>query len=275
MMRKPLCPPFNVDQAARRNRITTGMVDRDFPDFEPLDLVAKQQAQMMRRNAQSSDCRWSAVGQCTADDICREPNRCQAACLLGNWASRGDTILDAHDQLMSHSSQFHLVTVVNWGWARDTGNLYDLKPRSMHRWLQRRIQHLKGIQGIACVEASLNTVGSIELWQGEINLVSTGASHQELSKALKLSPSTRVPKPVMIKAIQPGDLAHVLAYITKPLPEGRVAYEADNGRQRQRYVRVPSAHLREHDAWRMSMLMRDRLLVIGMRLAQSGTEKCR
>lgn len=240
--------------------------------FEPIADVEKKQKAMLRRNADMQTSSWECLAYCKPEDLCRDPGRCQSACLLGSWLHRGELIAKVHDRLQSEPYEAFLVTLVRRAWARDLGDLTGLKPTSLHRWLQRRLSACGNtVKGVACVDVSMNVVDGRTYWQGHIHAVLTAPSKDALMRALKVPPSSTASKPCMAKQVHEDDLAHVLAYVTKPLPEGRVAYIAQNGRQGQRYVHVPSRPMREHDAWRMGMRMPERLKIIGMRIGRSGT----
>ncbi|MEP9368206.1 hypothetical protein [Xanthobacter sp. VNH20] len=264
-MRRPANLPLPAN-IRYRSSIRRALRDRGFDDFETFASVSKQQASMMRRHKGNDKCKWEAIGYCRQDDICRVPKRCQAACLIGNWAYRSEIIVAVHDKIKEVPREAFLVTVVLESWSFQLGRLADLKPATPHRWIQGRLQNLKGVRGIAYVDVSFNTMGANSVWQGHLHAVLTGATKEELKAALSVKANAAVPKPVMVKEIADGDLVHVLAYATKPLPEGRVAYVAENGRQAQRFINVPPKHLREHDLWRMGMLMPDRHQLIGMRI---------
>lgn len=252
------------------------MKRRGFATFETCELVAEQQASQIRRNADRTSCVWEAMAHCHADDICRTPQRCQAACLIGHWEWRAGIIMKAYDRLIDEADTAVLVTVVHGNWRRELGELEELKPEALHRWLQRRLRQCPRVRGIAFVDVSLNTeLGGSQHWQGHIHAVLTGGTPEEVKAALTIRQTPTVPKPVMVKQIEEGELARTLAYVIKPLPEGRVAYIAATGRQRQRYVNVPRGQLREHDQWRMSMRMPARLVIIGMRLGRIGMDECR
>lgn len=251
------------------------MKRRGFAEFEAIDRVARQQASQIRRNADQASAMWEAMARCHEGDQCRSPKRCQAACLFGQWRYRADLVIKAHDRLVQADGQALLVTAVHWKWGYLPGDLNSLKPRTLHRWLQRRLADLPGLRGIASADVSLNMHDGEIWWQGHLHAVIAGGDAAEIRAALAVPPTAAVPKPIMVKPIGAGDLARTLAYVTKPLPEGRVAYTAENGRQRQRYVNVPLRHLREHDHWRMGMRMPERFMILGTRLGRIGTSECR
>lgn len=262
---------LRVDKEVQRQ-----MKKRGFQSFEPLTRVIQQQASLHHRNTHQTSVAWKALPLCLPHCICSAPETCREVCLLGKWKHRADIIAKAYDKLIDEADTALLLTVVRESWGQELGNLNRLKPETPQRWLQRRLEHLPGLRGIAHVDVSLNIeLDGTQHWQGHIHAVLTGGTPEEIKAALKIRPTSAVPKPVMLKPIREGDLARTLAYVTKPLPEGRVAYVAATGRQRQRYVNVPSGHLREHDEWRMSMLMPARLVIIGMRLGRNGTSECR
>lgn len=177
--------PASVWRAIRRE-----MKRRGFAKFEAIYRVARQQVSQIRRNVDEASAMWEAMARCHEGDLCRLPKSCQAACLFGQWRYRADLIIKAHDHLVQAGGQ--------------------------------ALADLPGLRGIASVDVSPNMHDGEIWWQGHLHAVIAGGDATEIRAALAVPPTAAVPKPIMVKPIGDGDLARTLAYVTKPLPEGRV-----------------------------------------------------
>ncbi|MFG1359185.1 hypothetical protein [Xanthobacter pseudotagetidis] len=245
-------------------------------DFETRDDVGSRRRSQLRRFARLGITkparRITKLTACASERGCENVGTCPAACHVASRIERGRLVVRIWERLQDCEGDLWLITIVNDAWRQDEGELYGCNPATLLKWLDRRLDRLGGIKsnlkGVAGVDVSVNEREGECFWQPHLHLLAAGVDKSKLKEALSLKTSCQTHKPVMFKPVQRSELATSVGYVLKRTVEKRVAYLDEEGRQRQRSVKVPSDAVAEHDSWLLRQAVTERFRVIGMRLSR-------
>lgn len=245
-------------------------------DFETRDDVGSRRRSQLRRFARLSITkparRIAKLTACASDRGCENVGTCPAACHVASRVERARLMVRVWERLQGCEEDLWLITIVNNAWRQEEGELYACNPATLLKWLDRRLDRLGNIRsdlkGVAGVDVSVNEREGECFWQPHLHLLATGVDKMKLKEAFHLKTSSQTHKPVMFKPVQRSELATSVGYVLKRTVEKRVAYLDEEGRQRQRSVKVPSDAAAEHDSWLLRQAVTERFRVIGMRLSR-------
>lgn len=245
-------------------------------DFETRDDVRSRRRSQLRRLARlgitKPQRRISKLTACVSDRGCENVGTCPAACHVASRIERARLMVRIWERLQDCEGDQWLITIVNDAWRQDEGELYACNPATLLKWIDRRLDRLgrikSNLKGVAGVDVSVNEREGECFWQPHLHLLAAGVDKAKLKEALSLKTSPQTHKPVMFKPVQRSELATSVGYVLKRTVEKRVAYLDEEGRQRQRSVKVPSNAVAEHDIWLLRQSVTERFRVIGMRLSR-------
>ncbi|TXN26233.1 hypothetical protein FV232_02975 [Methylobacterium sp. WL30] len=209
------------------------------------------------------------LGQCTPEAC--GLRRCRDGCHHGQRGLRANLIPQADSLLRAQPGQLLAPTLVHPRWeAPYAAGPGAISIPAVKQHVKRGFMRLTASTGkrpmaVGAFEVSLNRdLAGVKTWAGQVHLIVTGATRDELHAALGVGDRYPLPpyaKPLVVEDV--SNTARQQAYALKRYAEQRIAYLGKNGRQARNHLPLDGCDQRTFDRWLCGLSLGERVILVG------------